>query len=113
MIKPIINNGILAHIDAGKTTITEQILFQSGSQRTVGSVDKGTSSTDNYKVEQERGISVHLATATFQYNRVKVNIIDTPGYVNFCAEVEYSLRALGAVVLVISAVEGVQGHTIS
>ncbi len=113
MTQSILNIGILAHVDAGKTTITEQILYQSGSQRTIGSVDKGTSSTDNLKVEQERGISVRLATATFQYNGVKVNIIDTPGHVDFCAEVEYSLRALDAVVLVISAVEGVQGHTIS
>ncbi len=113
MTQPILNVGILAHVDAGKTTLTEQILFQSGYQRNIGSVDKGTSATDNLKVEQERGISVRLATATFEYNKIKVNIIDTPGHVDFCAEVEYSLRALDAVVLVISAVEGVQGHTIS
>lgn len=113
MIQKILNIGILAHVDAGKTTLTEHILFQSGSQRTIGSVDKGTSATDNLKVEQERGISVRLATATFEYNNVKVNIIDTPGHVDFCAEVEYSLRALDAAILVISAVEGVQGHTIS
>ncbi len=113
MTQTILNVGILAHVDAGKTTITEQILYHSGSLRSVGSVDKGTSSTDTLKVEQERGISVRLATATFEYNGVKVNVIDTPGHVDFCAEVEYSLRALDAVVLVVSAVEGVQGHTIS
>ena len=113
MRSPTRNIGILAHVDAGKTTITEQILFQSGALRTVGSVDKGTSITDNLKVERERGISVRLATASFHYENTKINLIDTPGHVDFCAEVEYSLRAMDAVILVISALEGVQGHTIS
>ncbi len=108
-----INIGILAHVDAGKTTITEQILFQSGALRNMGSVDKGTSVTDHLAVEKERGISVRLATASFTYKDTHINIIDTPGHVDFCAEVEYSLRALDAVVLVVSAVEGVQGHTLS
>ncbi|MBL4772275.1 MAG: TetM/TetW/TetO/TetS family tetracycline resistance ribosomal protection protein [Alcanivoracaceae bacterium] len=110
---PIQNIGILAHVDAGKTTITEQILFKSGALRTAGSVDKGTSITDSLKVERDRGISVRLATASFIYKNIKINLIDTPGHVDFCAEVEYSLRALDAVILVVSAVEGVQGHTIS
>ncbi len=110
---PTRNIGILAHVDAGKTTITEQILFQSGALRAVGSVDKGTSITDNLKVERERGISVRLATASFLYKNTKINLIDTPGHVDFCAEVEYSLRAMDAVILVVSALESVQGHTIS
>jgi len=76
---PTRNIGILAHVDAGKTTITEQILFQSGALRTIGSVDKGTSITDNLKVERERGISVRLATASFLYRNTKINLIDTPG----------------------------------
>jgi len=113
MTTGIINIGVLAHVDAGKTTLTEQLLFQSGSQRTVGSVDKGTSSTDHLAIEKERGISVRSATATLFYNNTKINIIDTPGHVDFCAEVEYGLRAMDAVVLVVSAVEGVQGHTLS
>lgn len=100
-------------MDAGKTTITEQLLFASGSSRSVGSVDKGTAVTDNMLVEQERGISVRLATASYIHKDVKVNIIDTPGHVDFCGEVERSLLALDAVVLVVSAVEGVQGHTLS
>jgi ribosomal protection tetracycline resistance protein len=108
-----LNIGILAHVDAGKTTITEQILFQSGALREIGSVDKGTSATDNLAIERDRGISIRLATAGFEYNGCKINIIDTPGHIDFCAEVEYSLRALDAVVLVVSAAEGVQGHTIS
>jgi ribosomal protection tetracycline resistance protein len=108
-----INIGVLAHVDAGKTTLTEQLLFQSGALRTVGSVDKGTSSTDHLNVEKERGISVRSATATLFYKDTKINIIDTPGHVDFCAEVEYGLRAMDAVILVVSAVEGVQGHTLS
>jgi ribosomal protection tetracycline resistance protein len=109
----IINIGILAHVDAGKTTLTEQMLFASGALRCVGSVDKGTAVTDNLAVEKERGISVRVATASFIHNGVNVNIIDTPGHVDFCGEVERSLLALDAVVLVLSAVEGVQGHTIT
>jgi ribosomal protection tetracycline resistance protein len=110
---PIINIGILAHVDAGKTTITEQMLFASGTLRSVGSVDKGTAVTDNLAVEKERGISVRVATASYMHKGIKVNIIDTPGHVDFCGEVERSLLALDAVVLVVSAVEGVQGHTIT
>ncbi|MFK8011493.1 MAG: GTP-binding protein [Marinicellaceae bacterium] len=113
MRQPIINIGILAHVDAGKTTITEQMLFASGTMRSIGSVDKGTATTDNLTVEKERGISVRVATASFEYNGTKVNIIDTPGHVDFCGEVERSLLALDAVILVVSAVEGVQGHTIT
>jgi ribosomal protection tetracycline resistance protein len=110
---PIINIGILAHVDAGKTTITEQMLFASGALRSVGNVDKGTAVTDNLAVEKERGISVRVATASYMHKGIKVNIIDTPGHVDFCGEVERSLLALDAVVLVVSAVEGVQGHTIT
>ncbi|HHL31438.1 MAG TPA: TetM/TetW/TetO/TetS family tetracycline resistance ribosomal protection protein [Oceanospirillales bacterium] len=113
MQQTIINIGILAHVDAGKTTITEQMLYQAGATRQLGSVDKGTSATDHLKVERDRGISVRLATASFVYKETKINLIDTPGHVDFCAEVEYSLRAMDAVILVISAVEGVQGHTIT
>lgn len=113
MNHPILNVGILAHVDAGKTTITEQILFTSGTLRSVGSVDKGTAATDNLAVEKERGISVRVATASFVHNSIKVNILDTPGHVDFCGEVERSLLALDAIVLVLSAVEGVQGHTIT
>ena len=108
-----LNIGILAHVDAGKTTLTEQLLFQSGAIRSAGSVDKGTSSTDQLAVERERGISVRLATSALNHRGVKINLIDTPGHVDFGAEVEYALRAMDVVILVISALEGVQGHTIS
>ncbi len=111
MKMPFRNVGIVAHVDAGKTTITEQFLFAAGAIGSAGSVDKGTSITDSMSVERERGISVRLATASFEWSGVRINLVDTPGHVDFCAEVERSLRALDCAVLVISAVEGVQAHT--
>lgn len=118
MTQAIINIGILAHVDAGKTTVTEQMLYAAGALRNAGSVDKGTSATDHLAVERERGISVRLATASFSWqdrdgNPCQVNIIDTPGHVDFSSEVERALLALDAAVLVISAVEGVQGQTLT
>jgi len=108
---PLRNVGIVAHVDAGKTTLTEQFLFAAGATQVAGSVDKGTSVTDSMTVERERGISVRLSTASFLWDGVRINLIDTPGHVDFCAEVERSLKALDCAVLVISAVEGVQAHT--
>lgn len=105
-----INIGILAHVDAGKTSITEQFLYKSGAIRTMGSVDKGTSQSDHLPVEKERGISVRSSSASFKWKNQKINLIDTPGHVDFSAEVERSLRALDCAILVLSAVEGVQAH---
>lgn len=105
------NIGILAHVDAGKTTLTEQILYKSGVIREPGSVDKGTAHTDNLEVEQQRGISVKASEANFWWKDVEVNIIDTPGHVDFSAEVERVLGVLDGAILVISAVEGVQPQT--
>ncbi|GAA0720998.1 tetracycline resistance ribosomal protection protein [Clostridium malenominatum] len=105
------NIGILAHVDAGKTTLTEQILYKSGVIREPGSVDKGTAHTDNLEVEQQRGISVKASEANFCWKDVEVNIIDTPGHVDFSAEVERVLSVLDGAILVISAVEGVQPQT--
>jgi ribosomal protection tetracycline resistance protein len=106
-----INIGILAHVDAGKTTITEKMLELSGRIKTAGSVDKGTSVTDSMDVEKERGISVRSASVSLVWNNTTINIIDTPGHIDFSAEVDRSLLALDCAVLVISAVEGVQAHT--
>jgi len=106
-----INIGIVAHVDAGKTSITELFLFKSGIIRSIGSVDKGTSQSDSLAVEKERGISVRSTSASFEWNHFKINLIDTPGHVDFSAEVERSLRALDCAILVLSAVEGVQAHT--
>ena len=105
------NIGILAHVDAGKTTLTEQLLYKSGAIRELGSVDKGTAHTDNLEVEQQRGISVKASEANFWWKDVQINIIDTPGHVDFSAEVERVLSILDGAVLLISAVEGVQPQT--
>jgi len=107
----IVNLGILAHVDAGKTSLTERILFETGVIDAIGSVDKGTTQTDTLELERTRGITIKSAVASFQLGSLTVNLIDTPGHADFVAEVERSLRVLDAVVLVISAVEGVQPQT--
>lgn len=111
MSSKIRNVGILAHVDAGKTTINENFLYLSGQSKSLGSVDNGTTHTDFLEVEKDRGISVRSSNTTFYWNDVKVNLIDTPGHVDFSADVERVLRVLDCAVLVISAVEGVQAHT--
>ncbi len=109
--KKIFNIAIFAHVDAGKTTITETMLYFSGAKKEMGNVDKGTSSTDSLDVERERGISVRSATACVEWNGSLINIIDTPGHVDFSAEVERALLAPDIAILVISAVEGIQAQT--
>ncbi len=105
------NIGIFAHVDAGKTTLSEQLLMHAGAIRRIGSVDEGTAHTDSLPVEQRRGISVKASCVRLNWKGVAINLIDTPGHVDFAAEVERSLWALDAAVLVICAVEGVQPHT--
>ena len=106
-----INIGILAHVDAGKTTLTEQMLFVSGATRALGKVDEGTSVSDKMNIERKRGISVKASCVSLMRGDTKINIIDTPGHIDFAGEVERSLSALDAGVLVISAAEGIQSHT--
>ena len=110
-LNKIRNIGILAHVDAGKTTLTEQMLFNAGAIKIAGNVDKGTAISDFLDVEKERGISVKASTVSYVWKDIKINLIDTPGHVDFASEVEHSFKAFDAVVLVISAVEGVQSHT--
>src|SRR5688500_16705086 len=107
----IVNIGILAHVDAGKTSLTERILFETGVIKAVGRVDKGTTQTDTLELERARGITIKSAVVSFHLHELKVNLIDTPGHADFVAEVERSLRVLDGVVLVVSAVEGVQAQT--
>ncbi len=111
MSRRIRNLGILAHVDAGKTTVTENMLYLSGAIRSAGNVDKGTSLSDGLEVEKRRGISVRATTLSFDWQGVQINLIDTPGHVDFAAEVERSLRVLDCAILVLSAVEGIQAHT--
>lgn len=111
MSEETINLGILAHVDAGKTSVTEQLLYLGGSIRQAGSVDAGTSHTDWLEVERRRGISVKAAAASLRCQDVTVNLIDTPGHVDFIGEVERCLGVLDGAVLVISAAEGVQPQT--
>jgi ribosomal protection tetracycline resistance protein len=106
-----LNLGILAHVDAGKTTLTERLLYETGVIAELGSVDAGTTQTDTLALERERGITIRSAVASFALGDLRVNLIDTPGHPDFIAEVERVLRVLDGAVLVVSAVEGVQPQT--
>jgi ribosomal protection tetracycline resistance protein len=111
LLRRTLNLGILAHVDAGKTTLTERLLYAAGVIDEVGSVDKGTTRTDSLALEQQRGITIKSAVVSFPIDDVTINLIDTPGHPDFIAEVERVLSVLDGAVLVISAVEGVQPQT--
>jgi ribosomal protection tetracycline resistance protein len=106
-----LNLGILAHVDAGKTSLTERLLHATGVIGDLGSVDEGSTVTDSLELERRRGITIKAAVASFDLGDVSVNLIDTPGHSDFIAEVERALGVLDGAVLVISAVEGVQPQT--
>ncbi|MEV6912159.1 translation factor GTPase family protein [Amycolatopsis sp. NPDC051071] len=106
-----VNIGILAHIDAGKTSLTERLLHRAGVIDRIGRVDDGDTQTDSMELERRRGITIRSAVVSFALDDVRVNLIDTPGHPDFIAEVERALRVLDGVVLVVSAVEGVQAQT--
>jgi ribosomal protection tetracycline resistance protein len=107
-----LNLGILAHVDAGKTTLTERLLYAAGVVDAAGSVDQGTTQSDSLALERRRGITIRAAVVAFTVDDVTVNIIDTPGHPDFIAEVDRSLSVLDGAVLVVSAVEGVQAQTV-
>ena len=110
-LKKMRNIGIMAHIDAGKTTTTERILFYTGKIHKIGEIDDGQATMDWMQQEQERGITICSAATTTTWKNHQINIIDTPGHVDFTAEVERSLRVLDGAVAVICAVGGVQPQT--
>ncbi|OIV36439.1 GTP-binding protein [Mangrovactinospora gilvigrisea] len=107
-----LNLGILAHVDAGKTSLTERLLLHAGVIDTLGRVDAGTTRTDSLELERRRGITIKSAVVSFRLGGAVVNLIDTPGHPDFIAEVERVLGVLDGAVLVVSAVEGVQAQTL-
>ncbi|EJR50784.1 GTP-binding protein [Bacillus paranthracis] len=106
-----INIGIVAHVDAGKTSLTERILYETNVIKEIGRVDGGSTQTDSMELERQRGITIKASVVSFFIDDLKVNVIDTPGHADFIAEVERSFRVLDGAILVISAVEGVQAQT--
>jgi elongation factor G len=110
-LSKIRNLGIIAHIDAGKTTTTEHLLYYSGATHRLGEVDKGTTETDYDEEEQRRGITIYSACIPFQWRDCTINLIDTPGHVDFTAEVERSLRVLDGAIVVFDAQKGVEAQS--
>ena len=103
--------GILAHVDAGKTTLSEAMLFLSGRLRAQGRVDHGDTFLDTDTIERDRGITIFSKMARFTFGGMEVTLLDTPGHVDFSAETERTLQVLDYAVLVVSGTDGVQGHT--
>src|SRR3954469_1273742 len=108
MLENLRNIGIIAHVDAGKTTTTERILYFSGSKHKIGDVDDGNTTTDFDELEKKKGITINSAAVTIEWGETRIAIIDTPGHVDFTAEVERSLRVLDGAVGVFCAVGGVE-----
>ncbi|PQP80112.1 GTP-binding protein [Paenibacillus sp. PCH8] len=105
------NIGIFAHVDAGKTTTTEHMLFESGVVRSPGRVDDGTTATDSLDIEKERGISVQASMTSLIWKNTIIDLIDTPGHIDFSSEVERTLRIMDGAILILSAVEGIQSQS--
>ena len=109
--KQYISVGILAHVDAGKTTLSEGILYLTGQIRKLGRVDHGDAFLDTYTLERSRGITIFSKQANFVLGDKQVTLLDTPGHVDFSAEMERTLQVLDYAILVVSGADGVQGHT--
>ena len=108
-----LNIGLLAHVDAGKTTLSEGMLYLSGSIRDMGRVDHRDTFLDTYEMERERGITIFSKQAVMKWKDMELTLLDTPGHVDFSAEMERVLQVLDYAVLVISGADGVQGHTVT
>ena len=103
--------GIVAHVDAGKTTLSENLLFKGGSIRKMGRVDTKDAFLDNFAMERDRGITIFSKQAMIRTEQLNITLLDTPGHVDFSAEMERTLQVLDYAILVISAADGVTGHT--
>ncbi|MBQ7345907.1 MAG: NYN domain-containing protein [Oscillospiraceae bacterium] len=111
--KPHISAGLVAHVDAGKTTLSEALLYHSGARRTLGRVDHGDAFLDTHAIERSRGITIFSKQARLQTSRLDVTLVDTPGHVDFAAEAERTMPILDCAVLVISGTEAIQAHTVT
>jgi ribosomal protection tetracycline resistance protein len=109
----VVTLGVLAHVDAGKTSLTECLLHHSGATTSQGSVDKGSAITDGLAMEKSRGISIKASSANFTWGNILFQLVDTPGHIDFSAEVDRSLSVLDGVILVVSAKEGIQANTLN
>ena len=105
--------GLLAHVDAGKTTLSEALLYSAGARRTLGRVDHGDAFLDTHNLERQRGITIFSKQARFETNHLAVTLVDTPGHVDFSAEAERTMPILDCAVLVISGTDGIQAHTVT
>ena len=105
--------GILAHVDAGKTTLSEELLYLCGEIRKIGRVDHGDAFLDTYELEKERGITIFSKQALLKTENLEVTLLDTPGHVDFSAEMERTLQVLDYAILVINGMDGVQSHTMT
>lgn len=103
--------GIIAHVDSGKTTLAEDILYETGCIKEIGRVDHKNSYMDNYSLEKERGITIFSKQAVLTYGELQITLLDTPGHIDFCAEMERTLQVLDYAIFVVSATDGIQGHT--
>ena len=105
--------GILAHVDSGKTTLSEALMFRSGNLRQLGRVDHRDSFLDNNPLERDRGITIFSKQAILDYRDVRFTLLDTPGHVDFSAETERTLQVLDYAILVVSGTDGIQSHTVT
>ncbi|MBS7390771.1 MAG: GTP-binding protein, partial [Fibrobacter sp.] len=112
-MQPIRNIAILAHVDAGKTTLSERILFTAGEVRRPGDVEDGLATMDYLPEERERGITIEAGVAHFEWRNIWFNFIDTPGHVDFGAEVDMALSSVEGAILIVSAADGVETQTLS
>ena len=105
--------GLLAHVDAGKTTLSEALLYRTGAKRTLGRVDHGDAYLDTHNLERARGITIFSKQARLSTDHLDITLVDTPGHVDFSAEAERSMPILDCAVLVISGTDGIQAHTVT